>query len=410
MPLPRIAPRQRTSPSAILGLVLFVQALATVGPLGMPAIAPMIRDALGLTLPQAGSFLSAFHAAPILMSLAAGPVADRFGLATSILLGQTLVAAGLVGASLADSYAVLISMIALAGVGFGLLNPATTTAVMRWFPPARRATVVGVKQVGLPLGGALGALLLPPLALTVGWRPALVLSAAGVVVATACTALIYRDPPAPEQPPGTGAVRRRAVFRDRDIWCVATASLVFAGVQTVWMSYLVLYLYGLGVGVPVASALLGEAQVAGVVARLAFGVLSDGAFGGRRRIVLVIAACGSMLCTFGLAMTEPGSSLVWLSALALGFGFFGIGWNGVQHALIAELAGPASATTAIGIGLATSSLGVVVLPPIFGWAVDVAGQYRGPWFGLGLAMTVALAALAAVRERRRPHADGAPSA
>ncbi len=399
MPWSRFAPQSRISPPVILALVLVVQTLATFGPLGMPAIAPVIQDALDLTLPQAGSFLSAFHAAPVVMSLAAGPLADRFGLGAAILLGQILVAVGLVGASFADSYTALIAMVGLAGVGFGLLNPATTTAVIRWFPPARRATVVGVKQVGLPLGGALGALLLPSFALAIGWRAALALSAAGVVAATVLTGLVYRDPPTPEPAHGTAAAPWRTVLGDRDIWCVAIASLVFAGVQTVWMGYLVLYLHGLGIDVPVASALLGQAQIAGMVARLVFGVLSDRVFGGRRRIVLLVAGCGSMVCTFGLATTQPGSSLLWLSVLALTFGFFGIGWNGVQHALIAELAGPAHAVTAIGLGLATSSLGVVAIPPLFGWAVDFAGEYRGPWLGLAMVVGIALAAVAIVRER-----------
>ena len=44
---------------SILALVLAVQTVANIGPLGIPAIASLIRDDLGLTLPQAGSFLSA---------------------------------------------------------------------------------------------------------------------------------------------------------------------------------------------------------------------------------------------------------------------------------------------------------------------------------------------------------------
>jgi hypothetical protein len=38
-------------------------------------------------------------------------------------------------------------------VCYGTLNPASTTAAMSWFPPRQRATVVGLKQVGLPFGG-----------------------------------------------------------------------------------------------------------------------------------------------------------------------------------------------------------------------------------------------------------------
>ena len=44
----------------ILALVLAAQTTANVGPLGMPAIAALIRQDLGLTLPQAVSFISLY--------------------------------------------------------------------------------------------------------------------------------------------------------------------------------------------------------------------------------------------------------------------------------------------------------------------------------------------------------------
>ena len=59
-----------------------------------------------------------------------------------------------------------------------------------------------------------------------------------------------------------------------------------------------------------------------------------------------------------------------LAPLAVCFGFFGIGWNGVQHTLMAELVGPRSAGTAIGLGLAISSFGVTICPPLFGLAAE----------------------------------------
>jgi MFS family permease len=134
---------------------------------------------------------------------------------------------------------------------------------------------------------------------------------------------------------------------------------------------------------------------------VAFGLLSDRTFGGRRRMPLVIAGCGSALCSLVLAFTGPGTSAPVLVPLALVFGFAGIGWNGVQHTLMAELAGARAAGTALGLGLAVSSLGVTVGPPVFGWIVERVGGYRGPWIGLAATMAVALALLALVRERPR---------
>jgi predicted MFS family arabinose efflux permease len=45
----------------ILALIMAAQTMANVGPLGIPSIAPLIRQDLGLSMAQAGSFLSAYY-------------------------------------------------------------------------------------------------------------------------------------------------------------------------------------------------------------------------------------------------------------------------------------------------------------------------------------------------------------
>lgn len=388
----------------ILGLIVLAQTVANIGPLGIPAIASLIRTDLGLTLTQAGSFLSAYYIGPVTMSLFAGMLADRWGTAKTLVLGQALIAVGLLAASTAPTYGIFIALMIVAGVGYGTLNPASTTAAMSWFPPRQRATVVGLKQVGLPFGGMLGAAILPALALGLGWRRAILISALAIAACAIVCAIVYRDPP------GEAAARRAAagrgalqtVLRARDLWLVALATGVFAAMQTVWMAFLALYLQGVvGLSLLAASRYLALAQGGGVLGRVAFGMLSDRVFGGRRRTPLAIAGCTSALCSVAIAFTGPGTPGPWLAVLALVFGFAGIGWNGVQHTLMAELAGPGAAATAVGLGLAVSSVGVMLGPPVFGWLVQTAGGYRAPWIGLAASMAVGLAVLAVVRERPR---------
>ena len=389
----------------ILALVLLAQTAANVGPLGIPAIASLIRADLGLTLTQAGSFISAYYIGPILMSVPAGAMADHWGIARTLILGQIVIATGLLAVSASGSYAVLIVLMVCAGFGYGMLNPTSTKAVMAWFPQRQRATVVSIKQVGLPFGGALGAVLLPLLALGLGWRPAVAIAAGLLLVTTVATISFYRDPPGLDRPaPHTVGRTMRSVLMTRDLWIAATCSLVFAGMQTVWMAFLVLYLQGsVGLTLLAAGRYLALAQIAGMAGRIAFGILSDRTFSGRRRAPLAIAGCLSGLSSLGIAFTGPESSALWLTALSLVFGFAGIGWNGVQYVMMAELAGPAAAGTAVGLGLAVSSLGVTLGPLIFGACVEAVGSYRGPWIGLALTMVAGLVLLAFVRER--PRAD-----
>jgi MFS family permease len=135
--------------------------VANVGPLGIPAVASLIRADLGLTLAQAGSFLSAYYIGPSLVSLQAGTLADRWGVKRVLVLGQLVIALGLVAASTATSYVALVLLLVAAGFGYGMLNPTSTKAVSlpgspSWRdrgPPALRwVWVLAVSSAGVTLG------------------------------------------------------------------------------------------------------------------------------------------------------------------------------------------------------------------------------------------------------------------
>jgi Fucose permease len=99
---------------------------------------------------EAGSFISAYYIGPSLMSLPAGWMADRWGVLPSMVLGQALIAVGLVAVGGSHAFPLMAACMVVSGAGYGILNPTTTKAGMAWFPPRQRATVVGLKQVGCP--------------------------------------------------------------------------------------------------------------------------------------------------------------------------------------------------------------------------------------------------------------------
>ncbi len=123
---------------AVLALIMAAQTMANVGPLGIPSIAPLIRESLGLSVAQAGSFLSAYYIGPALVSLPAGTLADRWGVKRMLVIGQLVIALGLLAASAASSYAVLTVLLIAAGFGYGMLNPTSGQRTAGWSPPARR--------------------------------------------------------------------------------------------------------------------------------------------------------------------------------------------------------------------------------------------------------------------------------
>src|SRR5438045_9794075 len=67
---------------------------------------------------------------------------------------------------------IALALIASACVGLanGTANPAGSEVLTRLTPPAHRNLVFSIKQAGVPLGGVLGGLAIPPLIEAIGWR------------------------------------------------------------------------------------------------------------------------------------------------------------------------------------------------------------------------------------------------
>src|SRR5207249_4136049 len=63
-----------------------------------------------------------------------------------------------------------------------------------WFPARERGMAMGIKQTGLTIGGILGSLLLPPIALRLGWRDALVVAGLLSIASAVAVMVSYRPP------------------------------------------------------------------------------------------------------------------------------------------------------------------------------------------------------------------------
>jgi MFS transporter, ACS family, hexuronate transporter len=246
-------------------------------------------------------------------------------------------------------------------------------------------------------------LVLPALAIRTGygWRGALGIAAGLIALSAVVAGLAYREPlrGAAEVAQADVRPRPRRVLTSRPIWLVSWATFLFAAVQVSWISYAPLYLAEVvGLSALGAGGVLGLAQSGGILGRIGFGVLSDRLLGGRRLGVLRSAGIASGALCLATGTLAAGTGPGWLALVALGFGVSGIGWNGVHHTLVAELAGRDSAATAVGLCLAVSSLGVIAGAPLVGAVADRLGTYGPGWGGLAGAMGLAVILLLFVRE------------
>src|SRR5205823_5635975 len=180
----------------ILSAGVFAQAAFSAILLGLPAIAPAIRQHYGLTLTQVGVVLAALNFGSLATLLLWGIVADRIGERAVIALGQTGTAAALVWAAYSSSFASLVFALSVAGALGAGVNAASGRAVMSWFGEDERGLALGIRQMAVPLGGAVGAVVLPVLDDHISLHAAFDGLAIGCVAAAVVGALLLRVEPA----------------------------------------------------------------------------------------------------------------------------------------------------------------------------------------------------------------------
>ncbi|MFZ4407459.1 MAG: MFS transporter [Paracraurococcus sp.] len=367
------------------------QALATLTVFVLPVLAPLAARDLGAAPHWVGWQMACIYAAASATSLLSAGALRRWGparctqvaLAAAGLACLLMVTAGLAGA---------VAGSVLIGLGYGLTNPAASQVLARLAPAARRNMVFAVKQTGVPIGGALAGLVLPSLALALGWRGA-VLGLAAVLLLGAAGFAVFRphwdadrDPDWPIRAGAGGGLR---ALRDQPgLAGLAATAALYSGFQLALGAFTVTMLVEEFAWSPVAAGFVAAlSQATGAAARLGWGLVADLWRDGMR----TLATIGSVTVLGGVVLPL---ALAWPDAAVLAlFGVLGgsaAGWNGVLLAEAVRLAAPGRAGDAAGGVLAVAFAGVVVGPSLLGGVVGAAGSYA-----LGFAVLAGLPALGA---------------
>ena len=379
-----------------LGVLLAVMTLShTVSAfcnLSIPPLTPFLRDELNLTHAEVGLLMSFIYIGVVSSSLFFGWITDLLGERRVLTLGLGIQGAFMIGFAWVHSFFLGGVLLLLSGIGYSSVNPATTKGVMRWFPPQGRATAMGIKQTGIPLGGILASSTLPALALAFGWRTSVTLvSAATLVFILAVRTGIPPAPSLQDQPPGTRWAQLREVLSNRSILALSIMGIFLAGAQLAIITHLVLFLKKEYLfSTVMAGFFLALVQAGGIAGRIGWGLVSDFLAGGRRKLILVIIGIIAILQLLFLGRIGPdipGSLFVLFIAL---LGSTTIGYHGVLFGLMGEIVRKEVVGLATGFSLTITFLGIVLYPPVFGYLVDRLGSYSPAWDMLAVSWVVAL--------------------
>ena len=343
------------------------------------AVFPAVKEDLGLRDAELGLAASAFIVVYMMVTPIAGYLGDRFHRPRLIALSVALWSAATLASGAARTFSALLISRALVGIGESSYAPLSSAMIGDSFPVERRGSSLGIFNVAVPVGSALGYLLGGLIAARFGWRAAFyVVGIPGLVLAATMLALHDPQRGAMDRSLPAGATMS-ALLTDR-VYVVTTAAqaaLTFVlGALAAWLPTFLVRLHGLSIGVAGGGFGLVTA-VAGLVGTGLGGWLGDRALRRDPRGHLRVSAVGLLLAApaAGLAIATDDPIVFWAAtAIAEILVFLNVG---PLNAVIVGVAAPSIRATAVAANiLAMHLFGDALSPWVVGALSDRFGMRR----------------------------------
>jgi MFS transporter, ACS family, hexuronate transporter len=368
----------------------------SIGPLS-----PFLERSFHLDSFALGLLPAFFFAGQALISIPAGVYSDHFGTRKINLIVSIEISMVFFLVSLIHNFFVLLVLLFLAGMGYGSMHPSSSRGVRDWFHQGKSGTAMGIKQMGVTLGSSLAALILLPLAITYSWRTSMEFSALVVLIIGAVIYFLYRDQPHYNNHDKFSIKDVIKLVHNKNLFFVSLVSIGLNGVQLCYTTFIVLFFHDkLQLSLVMAGTFLIISEISGTVGRLLWGMVSDKLFGGNRISVLMMITVIGALGLIVQAMAPRVMPLQMLLTAVIGLciaGFNGIWMNIASESVSGNKAGMAS-----GFSLSIGSLGVLIIPPIFGQIVMLSGSYYWGWIFMSSVLMAAFLLLAGLQLLHRP--------
>jgi len=352
---------------ALLAL-LSVQSLVCLAGSVAPVLAPAAAPELGQDPRLVGLLVAVMFGTAAFSSLACGGVIARFGPVRVSQAGLILSAVGLAG-FLGGSPFLLLAASILLGVAYGPSAPAASLLLVKLTPPHLLNLVFSIRQTGVPIGVGLAGVLLPPLALGLGWQGAV------VVIVIACIVLAILLQPlrarldAQEISPSPFSLAKlldplRLVWATPALRRLVILSFCYSMMQTNVSTFLVVYLNeSLGYSLVIAGLVLTVTQAVATAARIGWGVVADRWL--EPRLILGGLGLGMTVSAWLLASFTPSWPTGAVMAVGVLLGLTAVAWNGVFVAQMARHSPPGQVSQVAGAGGFAAFTGVTAGPALF---------------------------------------------
>lgn len=343
---------------------------------------PSLREALGISLVQAGTLLSMSQMAGMLIAVFVGMFADGWGLRRSLVSGLLLmgVASSLGGG--ASGIVGLLGLRVVEGVAFLLVVVSAPALLRQVVAPQRLAQIMGVWGTFMP-GGTAAALLLGPWVLSHwGWQAWWqLLGALSLLMAVICARVLWPLAGGSGLRSGGFGVhgqRLLQTWRNPGTWWVALSFGLYSSQWLVVIGFFPTLLQAAGIGASVAGAVTAAVSVVNIFGNVLGGQLLHR--GWRVHHVLgsgfvVMASCAVVIFD-GFGPWPPVLRMV----AAVVFSGLGGMIPGALFSLAVRVA-PSEQTVSTSLGWTTqmSMVGQFIMPPTAAALAQAVGTWQWTW-------------------------------
>jgi MFS family permease len=341
--------------------------------------APLMQDELHLSATQIGILLSAFYYGYVPCMPAMGWLAERYGAKPVLAAGVTIWSLATLTTGLAGSFAALLALRVLLGVGESGAFPCASKVLAHVVDVSRLGIANGIMSFGYLLGPAVGTLLGGYLMTVFGWRIVFMVFGALSLMWLWPWRRVEIGRPVAIRDSGAGSQPAFAqVLRRPELWGASLGHFASNYGYYFIVSWLPFYLVksrGFSMGSMVAIA--SWAYLLNALSALAMGWLADRWIRAGRSPTLVYKGImaanhiAGIACMIGMVMLPAVGSIAALFVFEI---VSGCSYPGL-FAIPQILAGPAASGRWVGVQNAAGNVAGLIAPAITGLLVDRTGLF-----------------------------------
>jgi len=356
----------------VIALVALAHGSSHFFHLTLAPLFPWIKEEFGLSFAELGLCMTVFFAVSGVGQALAGLVVDRAGAQRVLLSGMALFALAALGLAASQNYFMLLLFSALAGLANSIFHPADFALLNARVSVLRLGHAFSAHGISGNLGWAAAPALLVPVAVSAGWRAALVAAAVVAMVVLAILFAMRKSFDAvsaviPASARHTGAPGTFTFMKLPVIWLCFAFFLLTAmslGAMQSFASVSIRELYAAPLAL--ATSAVSSYMVAGAV-----GMFIGGFVVARCKrfdaIIAVALAASAAVALLIASRVLPGSLIVLLTAL-LGLG---AGIAGPSRDLLVRSVTPKGAAGRVyGVVYSGLDVGLASAPLLFGALID----------------------------------------